>query len=317
VARRWGLVLPCVCVASLAGNVYLYLESKSATRSGPAAAPPAPRPPPVGVRGGASAATPPQQTVKPQTPPEGRAPAAETRPVKTPEECTRMRFEENRAELREPAQRQQAKQNYIANNREAAEPGDGLADLHLSEEQLNRLYELAAEWFVQSAETIPPPRSRWPLDQNPLIAAEFGDEVAQKWGKYQRESSGRSRVRELAGRMALEDVPLTADQSRQMIKLYTALDEERAAEVRDKGVQPPSNEAEAIAMHPGTKERDARYHQKLVDRAASILNSKQLDVLGRGFDQRTALWERHWEQLRSEGKLVKTDADGCVRSYTP
>ena len=228
-----------------------------------------------------------------------------------------MRFEENRAELREPAQRQQAKQNYIANNREAAEPGDGLADLHLSEEQLNRLYELAAEWFVQSAETIPPPRSRWPLDQNPLIAAEFGDEVAQKWGKYQRESSGRSRVRELAGRMALEDVPLTADQSRQMIKLYTALDEERVAEVRDKGVQPPSNEAEAIAMHPGTKERDARYHQKLMDRAASILNSKQLDVLGRGFDQRTALWERHWEQLRSEGKLVKTDADGCVRSYTP
>jgi hypothetical protein len=270
----------------------------------------------VDLRGGARAGASALQTVRQQTPKEGRAPAPEIHPAKTPEECTRMRFEENRAELRDPAQRQQAKDNYIASARQETDSDEGLADLHLSEEQLKRLYELAAEWFVQSAETIPPPRSRWPLDQNPLVAGEFGDEVAQKWGKYLRESDGRSRVRELAGQLATEDVPLTADQRRQMIELYTALDEERATEVRDKGIQPPSNEAEAIEMHEGTKERRVRYRQKLLDRAGSILSAKQLEILRRDSELRAANLERGWEYLRSKGELVQTDGDGCVRSYT-
>jgi hypothetical protein len=223
-----------------------------------------------------------------------------------------MKFEENRAELRDPAQRQKIKENYIAATRQGAESEGGVEDLHLSEEQINRLYELAAEWFVQSAETIPPPRSNWPLDQNPLIAGELGDEVAQKWGKYQRETNGRSKVQGIGGRMAIEDVPLTRDQRRQMIELYTALDEERWGEVREKGIQSPTNEAEAIEMHQGTKERDVRYRQKLMDRAASILSPKQLDILRRDSEQRAANMERGWEYLRSEGKLVQTDASGCV-----
>ncbi len=225
-----------------------------------------------------------------------------------------MKFEENRAQLRDPAQRQQIKENYIAATRQGAESDGGLEDLHLSDGQLNRLYELAAEWFVQSAETYAPPRSRWPLDQNPLIAGELGDEVAQKWGKYQRETHGRYQVQEIGGRMAIEDVPLTRDQRRQMIELYTALDEERWGEVREKGIQPPTNEAEAIEMHQGTSERDARYRQKLMDRAASILSPKQLDILRRDSEQRAANMERGWEYLRSEGKLVQTDANGCVTS---
>jgi hypothetical protein len=225
-----------------------------------------------------------------------------------------MRFEEYRAQLRDPAQRQQLKEENVAGSRQWAESAGGLQDLHLSEEQLNRLYELSVEWQLQSAETNDPqPRNRWRPEQNPLIAAELGVEVAEKWAKYQRETSGRLKVREIAGHMASDDVPLTGDQRRQMIELYTALDEERGGEVR--GIQPPTNEAEAIEMHQAFKERDVRYRQKLIDRAASILSPKQLDILRRDSEQRAAGMERVWEYQRSQGKLVQTDADGCVTSY--
>jgi hypothetical protein len=320
--RRWGLLLVlCVCVASLAGNVWLYLELKAKPAVSLALpAHPTPRSVPalptdrhvVASTGGSSS-----PTVGQQSPRERSTPAENIRAKKTPEECSRMRLEANRAELRDPAQRQQTKEHYIVATRQGAESDGGLEDLHLSDEQLNRLYELAAEWFVQSAETIPPPRSNWPLDQNPLIAGELGDEVAQKWAKYQRETNGWFSVQEIAGRMAIEDVPLTRDQRRQMIELYTALDEERWGEVRDKGIQSPTNEAEAIEMHQGTKERNVEYRQKLLDRAAPILSPKQLDILRRDSDQRAASMERSWEYLRSEGKLVQRNANGCVTSYMP
>ena len=315
-AKRWGLVLLCVCVASLVGNVYLYLElkPKSATTSAPG---PAPSPPPADQPFVRKARAPKVQTVERLPQNEAPTPGVETRPVKTPEECLRMRLEANRAELRDPAQRQQAKENYVASTRLQVESEGGLEELHLSEEQLKRLYALAAEWFVQSAEAYPPPRSNWPLDQNPLIAGEFGTEVAQKWGKYQRESDGRYRVRDLAGRMASEDVPLTADQRRQLIELYTALEEERAAEVRERGIQAPTNEAEAIEMHEGTRERDVQYRQKLMDGAGSILSAKQMEVLRRDSEHRAAGMEREWEFARSQGQLVQKDANGCVRGYQP
>lgn len=117
--------------------------------------------------------------------------------------------------------------------------------------------------------------------------------------------------------MASADVPLTAEQRRQLIELYTALDEERAGEVHEKAIQPPTNEAEAIEMHQGTKERNVQYSQKLMDRAASILSAKQTDILRRDSEHRAANMERQWALLRSEGKLVQTDANGCVTSYMP
>ncbi len=113
------------------------------------------------------------------------------------------------------------------------------------------------------------------------------------------------------------DVPLTTDQRRQMIELYAALDEERWTEVREKAVQSPTSEAEAVEMHHGTRERNVHYRQKLLDRAASILNARQLDILRRDSEQGAAGMERAWEYTRSQGKLIQIDADGCVRSYMP
>ena len=199
-----------------------------------------------------------------------------------------MKLEEYRAQLRDPAQRQQMKEIDLAGTRQRAESDGGLQELHLSEEQRNRLYELSVEWDLRSPETKDPQSvNRWPPEQNPLIATELGVEVAEKWAKYQRETEGRFRVQQLAGRMATEDVPLTRDQRRQMVELYTALDEERWGEVREKGIQiqGATNEAEAIEMHQGTKERDVRYRQKLMDRAAAILSPKQLDILRRDSEQ--------------------------------
>ncbi len=230
----------------------------------------------------------------------------------------RLRLEEYRAQLRDPAQRQKIKEENVAGTRQQAESEGGLQDLNLSEEQLNRLYELSVEWDLQSAETRDPESvNRWPPEQNPLIAAELGVEVAEKWVKYLRESHGRFEVQRLAGRLASEDVPLTRDQRRQMIELYTALDEEGWGEGREKGIQPPTNEAEAIEMHQASKERMVRYRQKLMDRAAPILSPKPLDILRRDSEQRAANMERDWKYRRSEGKLVQTDANGCVTSYMP
>jgi hypothetical protein len=320
--RRWGLLLVlCVCVASLAGNVWLYLELK-AKPPGSLTLPALPTPTSVRalpadrhVVAGTGASSP---TVGQQSQRERSTPAANTRPVKTSEECTRMKFEEYRAELRDPAQREKIKEENVAGARQQAESEGGLEDLHLSAEQLNRLYELSAEWNLRSAETRDPRSvNRWPPEQNPLIAGELGDEVAQQWDKYQRESHGRFEVRQLAGRIASEDVPLTRDQRRQMIELYTALDEEGWGEVREKAIQSPTSEAEAIELHQGNKERMVRYRQKLIDRAASILSPKQLDILRRDSEQKAANVERGWEYLRSQGKLVQTDANGCVTSYSP
>jgi hypothetical protein len=320
--RRWGLLLVlCVCVASLAGNVWLYLELK-AKPPGSLALPAQPTPTSVRalpadrhVVASTGASSP---TVGQESPRERSTPAGNTRPVKTSEECTRMKFEEYRAQLRDPAQRQKIKEENAAGTRQQAEAEGGLEDLHLSAEQLNRLYELSVEWDLQSAEKRDPQSvNRWPPEQNPLIAGELGDEVAQKWAKYQRESTGRFEVQQLAGRIASEDVPLTRDQRRQMIELYTALGEETWGEVREKGIQPPTNQAEAIEMHQASKERTVRYRQKLVDRAAPILSPKQLDILRRDSEQKAASMERGWEHLRSQGKLVLTDANGCVTSYMP
>jgi len=230
-----------------------------------------------------------------------------------------MRFERNRAELRDPAKRQQTKANEVTWIRQQAESEGALQELHLSEEQLNRLYALAAEWSVQSEETDAPSRSSSPFDENPLIAAELGSEVAQKWARYQRESSGRFRVRELAGVMASEEAPLTADQRRQLIGLYTTADEEwvREVQVQDKGLQPPTSEAEAIELHPGNKERELQYRQRLIDRAAPILSARQLDILRHDFEHQAAARELEWERHRSRGDLVQIDSDGCVTSYHP
>ena len=96
--------------------------------------------------------------------------------------------------------------------------------------------------------------------------------------------------------------------------MYTALTEERAAEVRDQGIQIPRTEAEAIALHQGTRERDAQYLQKLMDRAASILNAKQREILGHDAEIRAAARERAWERERSDGQLIWRDADGCLRA---
>jgi hypothetical protein len=317
--RRWGLLVQCVCVASLAGNVWLYLELKAkptVSLALPAHPTPTSVPAPPADRHVVASAGASSATVGQQSPREHSAPAGNVPPVKTSEECARMRLEEHRAQLRDPAQRQQMKEANVAGTRQQAESGGALQDLHLSEEQLNRLYELSVEWDLQSAETKDPQSvNRWPPEQNPLIAAELGVEVAEKWAKYQRETSGRFTVQEIAGRMASEDVPLTRDQRRQMIELYTALAEERGGEMSEKGIQSPTNEAEAIETHQASKERTVRYRQKLMDRAASILSPKQLDILRRDSEQRAASMERSWEYLRSHGKLVQTDANGCVTAY--
>jgi hypothetical protein len=318
--RRWGLLLVlCVCVASLAGNVWLYLELKARPAVSPAlAAHPSPMAVPAlaADRHVASTGRPSSPSVGQQSPEEHSTPAGNNPPVKTSAECARIGLEEFRTQLRDAAQRQQIKDTEIAAARQQAEAQSGLQDLHLNEQQLNRIYELSVEWILQSAETDDPQsRNRSPPEENPLIAVELGADVAAKWAKWQREAGGRSQVREIAGRMASEDVPLTRDQRIQMTELYTALDVERGGEMREKGIQSPTNEAEAIEMHQASIERAVRYRQKLVDRAASILSPRQLDILRRDSEQKAANRERAWEYLRSEGKVVQTDANGCVTAF--
>jgi hypothetical protein len=199
-----------------------------------------------------------------------------------------------------------------------AESEGGLPDLHLTEQQLTRLYELSAEWELQSAESDDPQaRGGWPPQQNPLIAAELGTEVAEKWAKHRQEANGRFEVREIAGRTASDGVPLTAEQRRRMVELYTALDEEAVEEMRGQVVQPPTNEAEAIEWHQGTKEQNVRQRHKLLERAATFLSAKQLEVLRRHSEQKAAAREQQWEQRRSQGQLVHKDANGCLTSFMP
>jgi hypothetical protein len=124
-------------------------------------------------------------------------------------------------------------------------------------------------------------------------------------------------VREIAGRIASDDLPLTAEQRRRMVELYTALAEDGLEEARGQVLEPPTNEAEAIEWHQGNKEQNVRHGNKLLERAATILSAKQLEVLRRDSDQRAADRERQWEQQRSQGQLVHKDADGCVTSWMP
>jgi hypothetical protein len=318
VIRRWGLLL--LCVASLAGNVYLYLGLKSTSATGSPHAPAHPPSPPPSAdrRAAARTAGLSVQAIRPQSSAAGAAATGESPSPKTYEECSRIRGEAFRARLRDAAQRAQIREEAVAATRLAAESEGGLSDLHLNEQQLTRLYELSAEWELQAAESNDSQaRDRWPPQQNPLIAAELGIEVAEKWARRQREATGRFEVREVAGRIASNDVPLTADQRRRMVELYTALAEEAMEEARGQVLEPPTNEAEAIVKHQGNKEREVQYHQKLMDRAASILSAKQLEVLRRDSDQRAADRERQWEQQRSLGQLVHKDADGCVTSWIP
>jgi hypothetical protein len=320
VAQRWGLFLLCVCVASLAGNVYLYHLLPAGPLPGGTSSPSPKATPttPAERRTAAASDRAPGQTTAPQTEISVGTQADQANRTASAADCERRVSDSNRSALRDPAQRQQVKQMLTSTIRRGGEADAGMKDLHLSADQLERIYELTAEWQLQSMESNDPAAMiATSQQQNPLIAAELGIEVADRWAKHQREVRARYEVQALAARVTSDDVPLTPDQRKRMAELYGTLEEQRRDETQGLEAQAPASEAEAIEQHQVTKERDERYQQKLIERAASILDAKQLEILRSESEQRAAFFEQQWELRRSQGKLVVRDERGCVMSYAP
>ena len=319
VPNRWGLLLLCVCIASLAGNVYLYHLLRAGPLPGrlsapsPRATPTSPAERPIAAAVGRG----PVQSSVPQTEVSAGTLTDPAHPITSAQDCEHRVSDSDRSPLRDPAQRQQMKQMLTSGIRRRSATDTGLEDLHLSADQLDRVYELTAEWQLQSMESNDPAAmGNASQQQNPLIAAELGIQVADRWAKHQREVSARYEVQGLMAPMASDDVPLTADQRKRMADLYATLEEQRRDETQGLEAQAPTSEAEAIEQHQVTRERDVRYQQRLMERAASILDAKQLEILRSASEQRAAMFEQTWELRRSLGKLVMRDKRGCVMSYT-
>jgi hypothetical protein len=144
--------------------------------------------------------------------------------------------------------------------------------------QLTRLIDLQAEQNLATAEASGGAISyQGSFVVNSEVSMEFGDDIAAKWAQYQSELPGRIAVRDISPRMAEANVPLTQEQYRRLVKVYTAI---HADGFNDDGssINRQSPEEASVALETSLAQRELD-DQRALTEASDFLSEGQLQIV--------------------------------------
>ena len=266
------IIMTILCTASLLGNAWLYRELRKKEGVAPAAV--------------ASLPSAPSQIVETKAVTAPTAIATASSPQATAkqvmEKCKRKFEDDLRSQFRDPAKRESMKRQEIM----ALQSMNAGAQtrLHLSDETFSRILELQAEQYLSEREaSIGKAPSFSEISVNPQIAEEFGEGISLKWTDYLREYRGRVAVRVVANLFTDANVPLSEEQTRRLVGVYSKAYEQQ-------GIQdpPPSmQEVEGDGENPTTTRswmekqfaRQQDLEQRVQTEAASFLTPAQVELL--------------------------------------
>jgi hypothetical protein len=290
-AMQWMTLL---CAASVLGNVWLYRELRVRERAEPRAT--ASLQPPVDGKAPKVIAVPAPTATAP-------ADLSKSTSKQTLDKCKKKFEDDMLRQLRDPKERENLKRQEIL-SMQAMNMG-AATRLHISEQALNRILELQAEQDLSLREaSIGSPPSPKIVTINPQIAAEFGEAVASKWAEYQRESSGRLAVQGVANLFAEANVPLSEEQRRRLVGVYT--DEYEMQNAQDPGSdmqELQGDRGNPRAMANWFEKQAARrqaFEQRVQGDAASFLTPVQLELLRKRSDLES---ERFHSLIQSMPKI--------------
>ena len=266
-------LMAVVCAASLIGNAWLYRELRvQEWAEPPRAAPALPQ---------IQDAVPKVSAVAATLPAVSTADLSKTTTKQALDKCRKKFEDQTLRQLRDPKEREGLKrQEMIA--LQAMNAG-AATRLHVSEQVINRIFELQAEQDLAERESsIGGPRSPKAGTVNPQIANEFGEAVATKWADYSREYSGRMAVQAIANLFADADAPLTEEQRRRLASVYA--DEFEFQNSQDPGpdMQELQGDGNPRAMANWFQKQVAQkqaLEQRVQAAAASFLTPVQLELL--------------------------------------
>jgi hypothetical protein len=296
-SRAFKLVA-ILCLASLLGNAWLYRELKVRERAAP---------PHV------SSVLPQAQSAIPEvaitSAPLVNAASEKSKlsPKQMADKCKKKWEDEFRHQFQDPKEREKLKRGEIqilqSFNVGAA------TRLHLNEQTFSRIVELQAEQNLVSREaSIGRERMSAGVSVNPQIADEFGESVASKWTEYLRESSGRTAVQGVANMFADANVPLSEDQRRRLVSVYTDAFEMQSAQDSGPDMQFTPGDGNPRAVAEWLQKLEARqvaFEQRVQADSASFLTRAQLELLQKKSDVDT-------ERLRSVVVNAPEEAENTV-----
>lgn len=156
--------------------------------------------------------------------------------------------------------------------------------LHLSDQTFSRILELQAEQDLSERKAaIGKPASYSEVSVNPQIAEEFGDMIASKWTDYLREFRGRVAVRVVANLFTDANVPLSVEQTRRLVSVYSNAYQAQGVQDPPPGIQEAEEDGEnPITARNWMEKQFARQQdldQRVQTEAAPFLTSAQLELL--------------------------------------
>jgi hypothetical protein len=266
------LLMTILCAASLLGNIWLYRELKKREVVVPAVVASLPQTPSPNAESKAVPA-PARNTI---------APAPKATAKQMMEKC-KKKFEDNlRDQFRDPSKRENMKKQEIM-ALQAMNVG-AQTRLHLNDQTFSRILELQAEQDLSEREAaIGKPKPYGEVSANPQIAEEFGDATASKWADYLREFRGRVAVRVVANLFTDGNVPLSVEQTRRLVSVYSNAYQAQGAQDPLPGMQETEDDEDNPTTSRNWMEKQFARQQDLDERiqaeAASFLTSAQLELL--------------------------------------
>jgi hypothetical protein len=245
---------------------------------------------------------------------------------KTVDECMRLSELAQAERLRDPAQREEIKNEVLQSEKVVSmlEYGDAAKAIGLNSEQMDRLYEIGAEQQVRAMERrlfsvvgSPPGGSGTTATTlSAAVAAEFGSEVAQKWADYRRSAVGRQMTYALANVLTEADAPLTAVQRQRLVETYTRVytsvaKPQLVAELQNTGTVESGGPRE---FDQQSDRREMTIQRRFEDEAAHFLTEQQLTAV-HSYGERALRQKRALRQSSSSAASIGLSA-GSMDSAT-
>jgi hypothetical protein len=207
-AMQW---MTTVCVTSLLANIWLYRELRLRERTDL---------PTLAALPLRTPATIPETKVS-QALISNVAPNVAKQTMQQMMDKCRKQFEADmRQQYRDPRHRENLKKSEIM-MLQARNVG-AQTRLQLNDQAFGRILELQAEQNLSEREaSIGRDNSPNTISVDPEIASEFGEPIAAKWVNYLREFRARAAVEHDANLLAEANVPLSGEQRRKLVGVYT------------------------------------------------------------------------------------------------
>lgn len=157
--------------------------------------------------------------------------------------------------------------------------------LKLSDQEFNRILEIQADQSLATLEARLSHTTAATSGANEQIAAEFGEPVAAKWAKYEKEGRGRLAARAVADVMADAEAPLSDEQRRKLVSVYADEMESQGGDFLLGGlaIEDDNGSFTKEWFEKQQQKRDS-FEQRVEAKAASFLTPTQMDLLRKKSD---------------------------------